>query len=158
MAALPVNLLTARIPAQEWLTAWVHFDVTQDPVDVEAGEGEDLRELATLQLCFQEEHFALSCADVTITGHDVAPLVDHETSLVHIDIFASIVPTQQELDSALAIPVEDTHDFLQLKGLPIVVVQLGHEATELAELAPVKSFDAISSDDTAVCISQEALE
>ena len=123
------------VHVQERLTTRVHLNVTKDPVDIEAREWEDLGELSTiLELCLQEENFALSSANMAIMCHDVAPLIHHETSLVNIDLVSVLITPQQELDVAIAVTIEHSHDLLQLKRLPIVVEQFRQKATKLTEL------------------------
>ena len=74
------------------MTAGIHLKVRHDPVDIEAREGEDLRNLATLaELLLKEENFTLSGTNMTITSHDVSLLVDHEASLVDIDVLALLI-------------------------------------------------------------------
>ena len=80
---------------QKWLATWVHLDIADDAVDVEASEGEDLGELAIiLELGLQEEDFALACADVSLMSHNIASLVDHEASLVDIDLAAFVISAE----------------------------------------------------------------
>jgi hypothetical protein len=128
---------------KDWLTTRIHLDLSNDAIDVETSERENLRELAILKLCLQEEDLALASANMAISGHNVTPLIDHKASLVNIDILSALVLTQEQLDVAPAVAIKDSHYLLKLKGLAIVVVELGHEATELAELLPVKPLDSI---------------
>ena len=90
-----VNYLTMCVHDQKWLATRVHLDVADDTVDVEASEGEDFGELAIiLELGLQEEDFALACADVSLVSHNVASLVDHEASLVDIDLVAAVISAE----------------------------------------------------------------
>ena len=114
------------ILGQEGATTGVHLDITQDSVDVESSEGEDLREFTVFELGFQEQDFAFSSANVSVACADIASLVDHEASLVHIDVLASVIFANKQLDTAVVVPIEDPHDLLELKGLPIVVEELRH--------------------------------
>ena len=47
---------------------------------------------------------------------------------------------------------------MQLESLSIVVEQFGHQATELAELGPVKPLDPMLIYDTSILVNQEALQ
>lgn len=134
------------------MTTGIHLDIADDAVDVEAGEWEDLRELSVLQLSFEEEDLAFTRADMAISRHNVASLVDHKASFVNIDILASLIFAEEQLDVASAITIEDTHDFLQFKCLAIVVEELRHQAAKLTELFPVKALDAILVNDTALLV------
>ena len=90
---------------------------------------------------------------MAISGHNVTPLVDHEASLVHINILTALVLTQEQLDVAPAVAIKDSHHLLKLKGLAIVVVELGHEATKLAELLPVEPLDSIFVNNAALLVN-----
>ena len=80
---------------QQGLTTGVHLDIADDTIDVKAGEGEDLGELAiVLQLDLQEEDFTLTGADVTIGSHNVASLIDHEAGLVDVDLIATVIAAE----------------------------------------------------------------
>ena len=43
-----IDCLTVLIQGQKWLTTRVHLDITDDAIDVKAGEGEDLWELTII--------------------------------------------------------------------------------------------------------------
>ena len=140
------------------LTSWVHLNVSCDPINVEASEGEDLGDLATFaQLLFEEEHFALSGAHVTIASDNIALFIDHETCLIDIDVLALLVLAKKELDISRSVSVKHSHDLLQLKRLSIVIEKLGHQAAELLELLVVETLDPILVDDTSFFIDHEAL-
>jgi len=47
---------------------------------------------------------------------------------------------------------------LQLKGLAIVVVELGHQTSKLAELLGIKALDTVLVDDVLILVHQEALQ
>ena len=78
-----------------------------------------------------------------ISSYDVAFLVDHESSLVNINVLALFIFAKKELDITIVVPVENPHDLLQLKGFPVIVEKLGHKATKWLELAIVKAFNSI---------------
>lgn len=136
----------------------VHLEVAQDPIDVKAGERQDLWYLTLLaQLLFQEENFAFPSAYMTVSGDDVAPLIHHEAGFVDVDVPALFVFAEEELDFAITVPIEHTHDLLQLERLAVVVVELGHQTTEGLELSVVKALDAIFVNNAALFIDQETL-
>ena len=94
-ASATVNCLTMSVHDQKWLTTRVHLDIANDTVDVEASEGEDFGELAIiLELGLQDEDFSLAGADVPLVSHNVASLVDHDTSLVDIDLVAAVISAE----------------------------------------------------------------
>ena len=141
------------------MTTWVHLYVTQDAIDIEAGEGEDLGEFAiVLELGLEEEYLALSCANMSLMSHNIASFVDHKASLIDVDFVSTFVTTEQELDVTVTITVEHTHNLLQLESLSVVVEELGHQASKLLELAPIKSLDPILINHATILIDQEALE
>lgn len=140
------------------MTAGIHLKVRHDPVDIEAREGEDLRNLATLaELLLKEENFTLSSANVTIASDDIPLLIDHEASLVHVYVVALLIFAEQELNLTRAVPVKDTHDFLDLESLPVVVKHLGHETAKLLELHVVKTLDTVLVHDAALLVNHESL-
>ena len=94
---------------------------------------------------------------MTITSDDVPFLIDHEASLVHVYVVALLIFAKQELYLTGAVPVKDTHDFLELKSLPIVVKHLGHKTTKLLELHVVKTFDTVLVHDAALLVNHESL-
>ena len=49
-ATLFINKLISFVLLQNWLTARVHLNITEDAVDIETCEWEDLREFAVLEL------------------------------------------------------------------------------------------------------------
>lgn len=156
--ALLVDCVAAVVLGQHGIAAWVHLEVAEDPVDVEASEGEDLRDFALLpKLLLQEEDLALASTHMTISCHDVALLVHHESSLVDVDVSTLLVLSQQELDLAFLIAIEDAHDFLQLKSLTVVVEQFRHQTTELLELLVVEALDSVFVHNTALFVDKEAL-
>lgn len=141
------------------MTTWVHLDVSQDAIDVEAGEGEDLGEFAVvLELGLEEENLALSRANMSIMSHNIASSIDHKASLIDIDFISALVSTKQELDASVAVTVEHTHNLLQLESLSIVVEELGHQASKLLELTPIESLDPVFINHTSFLVDQEALE
>lgn len=156
-AALAINAVALVVLREDRLTARVHLNVAEHSVDIEAREGEDLGELAILELGAKEEDLAFTRANVTVASNDVALLVDHKARLVHVHVLSSLILTQEKLDVATLIPIKDSHDFLQLERLAIVVVQLGHEATELAELLVIESLATVLVDDAVLGVDQEAL-
>ncbi len=140
------------------MTTWVHLNVSEHAIDVESREWVDLWELSILQLCFQKEDFALSSANMTISCHNVASLVDHETSLVDIDVLASLVFAEQKLDGPALVPIKHSYDLLQFKSFTIVVVELGHQTSKLTELLGIKALDTVLIDDVLILIHQKALQ
>ena len=157
-ASLVIDASSLLILLHNWLTTWVHLNLSNDSVDVESREWEDLREFAILKLSFQEEDFAFTGADVAISSHYVAFLVDHEPCLVYVDIFSTFILAKKQLNITSTVAIKDTHNFLKLKCLSIVVVELGHEASKLSELLPVEALDSIFIDDATLVINQEALK
>ena len=157
-ASLVVDAPSLLILLHNWLTTWIHLNLSNDSVDVESREWEDLREFAVLKLSFQEEDFAFTGADMAISSHYVAFLVDHETCLVYVDIFSTFILAKKQLNITSTVAIKDTHNFLKLKCLSIVVVELGHEASKLSELLPVEALDSIFIDDATLVINQEALK
>ena len=137
-------MFLGSLAMNDGITGWVHLNVAQDAVDVEAGEWEDFGELSVLQLIVEEENFPLSRADMAVLIDDVTLMVDHETCFVYIHIIALIILSIQQLDLAIAVSVEDAHYFLDLECLACICVELGHEAAELLELLGVKSFGSVT--------------
>ena len=95
---------------------------------------------------------------MAIASDDVALLVDHEACLVHVHVLATLVFAKQKLNLAVSVPIKDSHNLLKLKCLAIVVVKLGHEASELQELTVVKSLDAVLVDKASLIVQEEALK
>ena len=108
-------------------------------------------------MSFEEEDFTLSSAHMTVPGHNVPSIVDHEASFVDIDIFTFLILAQQQLDIAAAVTIKDTHNFLKLERLAIIVIKLGHEASKLSELLPIESLNHSFVYDAALLIDQETL-
>ena len=140
------------------MTTGIHFKVRHDPVDVEASEREDLRNLTSpAELLLKEEDFTLSSANMTITSDDVPLFIDHEASLVYVNVVALLVFAEQELNLTRAVPIEHTHNFLDLESLPVVIKHLGHETAKLLELHVVETLDTVLVDDAALLVHHEAL-
>ena len=154
-----VNSLSVLVHDEQRLTTGVHLDVTQDPVNVEACEWEDLGEFAAvLELRFKEDDFALSRADMTIVCHNVASPVDHEAGLVDVYFVTVLIASKQELDITITVPIEHAHDLLQLKCFPVVVEQLGQKTSKLAELRLIKPLDTMLIDNASIFVNKEALQ
>ncbi len=95
---------------------------------------------------------------MTISCHNVASLIDHETSLVDIDVLAPLVFAEQKLDGPALVPIKHSYDLLQFKSFTIVVVELGHQTSKLTELLGIKALDTVLVDDVLILIHQEALQ
>ena len=150
--------MTSVVPGKDWLTTWVHLNVAHDPDDVEPGEREDFGELSIFQMLLEEKDFAFSGADVAFTSHDISFLVNHETSLVNVDLIALFILAKQNLGGTVVVTIKDSHDLLKLEGLSVVVEQLGHKTIESFELLEVESLDAILVKNTTLSIDHETLE
>ena len=111
-ATLAVHRDALLILEKDVLAAGVHLDVAEDAVDVEASEGEDLGEFTIPQLRLEEEYLTLARANVSISSHDVASLVDHEASFVDKHLVTAVVFAHEQLDLASTVAVEDSHHFL----------------------------------------------
>jgi len=121
-----VNFLARWIGMQDWLTPRIHFDVSQNTMDIKASERENLWEFSILQLIVQEKDLSLSCTDVAFFSYDVTMIVHHEASLVDSHILASFIFASQQLYFSITISVKDTHDFLNFKRLSCVCVKFWH--------------------------------
>jgi len=108
-------------------------------------------------MSLKEENFAFTGADMAVACHNIASLVDHEAGFVDIDIFTFLILAQQQLDIAAAVTIKDTHNFLKLERLAIIVIKLGHEASKLSELLPIESLNHSFVYDAALLIDQETL-
>lgn len=49
---------------------------------------------------------------MTVACRDVAALVDHEASLVNVNILTALILAHHQLNLALVIAIKYTHDFL----------------------------------------------
>ena len=94
---------------------------------------------------------------MTITSYNIAFLVDHESCLINIDILSLFIFTQHDFNFALVVPIENSHDFLKLEGLAIVVEKFRHKSSKSLELAIVKTLDPVFVNHAALLVNQEAL-
>ena len=94
---------------------------------------------------------------MSIPCYDIAFLVNHESCFVNIDILSLFILAEHELNLPRVVPVENSHNFLQFKGLTVVVEEFWHETAKSLELAIVKALDTVLVDDTTLFIDQEAL-
>lgn len=116
-SALAVNVaLPIRTFFEIWCSVRIQIDFALDPLNVELGEWEDLRELSRLQICLLPKLPACCINDIALSINQVALLIHKPSKVVE-----QLVAVRNRLNIAILVLVELANNIFNVKSLAIII-------------------------------------